>query len=98
MPLAKKKLVTIIAPESAEEDLVAALGKIARGLSVVSARGRGEHGERPNLWHSGNIQIEMIVAPPDVERVIAVLEHYPSETRPVAWIADVEVWPENKFA
>jgi len=97
MALTKKKLVTIIAPESAADDLVAVLGKIARGLSVVAARGRGEHGERPNLWHSGNIQIETVVAPSDVERILAAVEACPSETPPVAWISDVEVWPEHKF-
>ena len=98
MSLAKKKLVTIIAPESAEDELVDALASITRGLSVVPARGRGRHGERPNLWHSGNIQIETVVAPSDVEPVLAVLERFPPETPCVAWVADVEAWPAKKFA
>jgi len=98
MPLAQKKLVTIIAPESGEDDLVAALAKVTRGLSIVPARGRGEHGERPNVWHSGNIQVEAVVSPAEVERVLAVLERLPTETPVVAWVSDIDAWPANKFA
>ena len=51
MPLTKKELVTIIAPVAAGRPRRRPRQN-RRGLSVVAARGRGEHGERPNLWHS----------------------------------------------
>ena len=98
MSLAKKKLITIIVPDSAEDELIAALASITRGLSVVPARGRGAHGERPNLWRSGNVQVEAIVAPSDVEPIVAVLERFVEDMPCVAWIADVEAWPAKKFA
>ena len=97
MPLAKKKLITIITPESTEEELVEALAKISRGLSVVDARGRGVHGERPNLWHSGNVQIETVVGAADVERIVAILDRFAADVPMVAWISDVEAWPATKF-
>lgn len=97
MSLAKKKLVTIIVPETAEPALVEALAKVTHGLSVVPARGRGEHGERPNVWHAGNVQIETVVAPANVERVLTVLERIRHTTPVVAWISDVEAWPADKF-
>lgn len=98
MSFAKKKLITIIAPESAEDELIEALASITRGLSVVPARGRGAHGQRPNLWHSGNIQVEAIVAPSDVEPIVAVLERFAADMPCVAWVTDVEAWPAKKFA
>lgn len=98
MAFAKKKLITIIAPESVEEELVAALARISGGVSVVDARGRGAHGERPDLWHSGNVQIETVVAASLVDRIAALLKRFSPDMPMVAWIADVEAWPAEKFA
>lgn len=98
MLLAKKKLVTIIAPEAVEDPLVEALAPVTRGLSVVPARGLGAHGARPNQWRSGNLQIETLVAAADVERLLDVLERFPTTDPPlIAWVADVEAWPAKKF-
>jgi hypothetical protein len=97
MSLAKKKLVTIIVPETIETAVVEALAKITHGLSLVPARGRGAHGERPNVWHPANVQIETVVASEAVERVLAALERFRPTTPVVAWITDVEAWPADKF-
>jgi hypothetical protein len=97
MAFAKRKLVTIVVPEGAEPAVAKALGSITTGFSVVAARGRGEHGARPDVWRSGNVQIEVIVSATDMERVEAILDRFYPETALVAWVVDVDAWPPVKF-
>src|SRR5512139_4021984 len=97
MALIKKKLITIIVPETAEPAVADALSTVTRGFSAVAAGGRGKHGERPDVWHSGNFQIETIVDVSEVDRVLAVLEPFLPGTPLLAWVSDVEAWPAARF-
>lgn len=96
----RRKLITILTVESAEEilmkDLVA-LG--ANGVSALRAHGRGEHGVRPSARYGGNLQVELIVDEALVGKVFGLLEERYRPMNPiVAWVQDVDAWPADKFA
>lgn len=94
------KLLTILVTDTIEDALVEeilALG--ASGCSVVEASGHGMHGDRPSRWQGGNVRIEVIVGEPVVERILAHLrDRYVGLHPMVAWIADVDAWPAERFA
>lgn len=96
----RKKLITILTAESAEEVLLKDLVDIgANGVSALRAHGRGEHGVRPSTRYGGNLQVELLVDEAMVPKVFALLDERYRPTNPiVAWVQDVDAWPAEKFA
>jgi hypothetical protein len=96
----RRKLITILTVESAEELLMQdllALG--ANGVSSLRAHGRGAHGVRPSTRYGGNLQVELLVDEALVGKVFALLEERYRPLDPiVAWVQDVDAWPADKFA
>ncbi|MEW5849294.1 MAG: transcriptional regulator [Myxococcota bacterium] len=98
MSTVKQKLLTIVTEQPLEPLLTDELLQLgARGLSVVEARGRGRHGVRPSTWGSGNIQLELIGDEALIQRALAMLDRYRTDTALTAWVVDVEAWPSEKF-
>lgn len=93
-----RKLVTIIAPESAEDSLMDDITAMGGGVSAVGVRGRGTHGVRPDMWHSANVQLQTVLDEPEAMRLLAHLEQrYLPTTAMVAWVSDVAAWPAKKI-
>ena len=98
MKTAHMKLLTILTSESMEKTIMEELlAAGANGATAVDARGRGAHGVRPSHWASGNVRIDVMGDEALMERALTVLERYRPETPLVAWIADVQAWPADKF-
>lgn len=100
------KLVTLVVPESSQDEIVGALGGAGiTGCSILRARGHGAHGPRPTRWndsqldwHGPNVQIELVVDEPTVDRVLDVIEQRNEIYGPiVAWVIDASAWPREKF-
>ncbi|MBK6463731.1 MAG: hypothetical protein IPF92_22405 [Myxococcales bacterium] len=94
-----QKLVTLVVPESAEEEIVAEIRRMGVGVSLLEVRGKGKHGVRPDPWHGGNIEIRAVMGADRATRLLQRLEaeHLPT-TNIVAWVSDVEAWPASRFS
>ena len=94
-----RKLVTIIAPDSAEESLAAEITGMGVGLSILEVRGLGKHGARPDPWHGANVEIRTVMDEATTERLLQRLERkFLPTTDLIVWVSDVEAWPVSRFA
>ncbi|MFO0550066.1 MAG: hypothetical protein U0271_16845 [Polyangiaceae bacterium] len=99
METARRKLITILAPENAEFPIAEDLRSLGvPGYTAVPASGQGQHGIRPSTWHGRNVQIEVIVDASLVTPILEALELKHRHAHPcVAWVTDIEAWPAEKF-
>ncbi len=94
-----RKLVTLVAPESAEESLVAEITAMGFGLTILEVRGAGKHGARPDPWHGANIEIRAVMDAASAARLLERLEHkYLATTNLIGWVTDTEAWPAARFS
>lgn len=97
--LVPQKLVTLVVPDSAEEEIVAEIRRMGVGVSLVEVRGAGKHGARPDPWHGSNIEVRAVMDADRANRLLRHLEakHLPT-TNIVAWVSDVVAWPASRFS
>jgi nitrogen regulatory protein P-II 2 len=100
MRLTPMRLVTVIASEDIEKQLVAELKQLgASGYTVLPARGEGHHGARTSSLEGANVQIEAIVDPATADRIVERLHtHYQPRFQLVVYVGDIEVVRAEKFA
>jgi len=92
------KLLTVLTSESMERTLMDDfLAAGAHGCTAVSARGRGQHGQRPSHWASGNVRLEVLGDAALIDKILRSLERYEKDSPLTCWISDVAVWPTEKF-
>ena len=93
MPLVPRKLVTVVAPESAEESLTQAISALGLGVSGVPTHGKGRHGVRPDPWHGANVELHVVTTEAGLTPLFDMLEkQFLPATNLFAWVSDVSVW------
>lgn len=97
--LVPQKLVTLVVPDSAEEEIVAEIRRMGVGVSLLEVRGAGKHGARPDPWHGSNTEIRAVMDADRAERLLRRLEtdHLPT-TNIVGWVSDVQAWSAARFS
>jgi hypothetical protein len=97
---AKIKLVTVIATSELEDRLLADLRKAgATGYTISSViAGGGSHGPRHRgMFDTGNLRIEMLVAPEVATKLLEVIVTRYKDMSLVAFAQDVEAVPRKNF-
>jgi len=100
VPVATRKLVTIVTEAAAERGLLEDLrGLGVRGWTILEARGEGVRGERAgDFTEDRNVEIQTLC---DAATAARVLEHlrtnWYAHFAMVAWAVDVEVVRPEKF-
>jgi hypothetical protein len=92
-----RKLVTLVAPESAEDFLTDEITSLGFGLSVIGVRGKGKHGHRPDPWHGANIEVRTVMDEAGVAALFLRLAPKLATTDILAWVSDVQAWPAARF-
>lgn len=99
MKLQSVKLVTIIALDSLENQIIADLKDLGvKGYTSESASGEGLHSKKMSDWEGRNIRIEALMGS---ERTIAVMkkmhDKYFEKFGVVAFVTDVQVLRSEKY-
>lgn len=100
MPMATRKLVTVICEAALESRLTEAVMQLgAHGYTVTEARGRGARGVRNAAWdEAANIRLEAVCDEPAARRIAEHLrQHYYANYAMILFCSDVEVLRPEKF-
>jgi nitrogen regulatory protein P-II 2 len=99
MKTTARTLITIIAEDELEADLIADLKTLGvKGYTISSVRGEGHHGVRGSLWEGENLRIEIIAHAPLAERVATfVAERYFPKYATIVYLTEVQVLRSEKF-
>jgi len=96
---AKLKLITIIAASEMSDSIEKHLRDLgATGHTLVSAEGRGFHGERrTGIFTMGNVRIETLVSPAVAHKLLELLGRHYADRALTAFSQDVEAIPRAHF-
>jgi hypothetical protein len=96
---AKVKLVTIVLPSELAESFIHALRDLGvNGYTAVKAEGGGHHGRRvTGFVESANVRVEVLASPAVAKAIFAFVEKRYREDAVIAFVADVEAIPHDKF-
>ena len=96
---AKVKLVTIVLPSELTESFIHELRSLGvNGYTAVKAEGGGHHGRRvTGFVESANVRVEVLADAAVTKAIFAFVEKRYRGDAVIAFAADVEAIPHDKF-
>ena len=94
------KLVTIVTESLLKEKVIALLKRhTCTGFTITMTSGEGSRGVRASDWEGPNLKIETIISMETADAIVEELAgKYFDNFSLVAWITDVHVLRQGKFA
>lgn len=93
------KLLTIVVDDALGRIIEKEISELgAKGYTITHVEGKGETGERDNLWVGENVKIETLVSQEVCEKIIKMLaEKYLNNYPLILFVAEVNVIRPGHF-